>query len=118
MTTQNQTGPRKETIMQTSPIKLTDVIYNAANQSFEACVTVYGETGARKYACAIEAPITMSFEDAAKGLRTQALRRHAKRGGLHSQMRRFAPQQRAPRSRFDPVRWLETLISGEQRNAA
>ena len=41
--------------MQTNPIKLTDVIYNAANQSFEACVTVYGETGARKYACAIEA---------------------------------------------------------------
>ena len=104
--------------MQTSPIQLTDVIYNAANQSFEACVTVYSESGARKYPCAIEAPISMSFEDAAKGLHTQALRRHAKRSGLHSQMRRFAPQQRAPQSRFDPVRWLETLINGEQRNAA
>jgi hypothetical protein len=118
MTSPTQTGTRKETTMQSCPIKLTEVFYNAASQSFEACVTVYDHAGARKYACAIEAPITMSFKDAAKGLQKQALRRHKSRGGLRSQMRLFAPKQRAARPVFDPVRWLDALIGGENRNAA
>lgn len=63
--------------MQTVPLQLSDVIYNAATQSFEALVTVHDAGGARSYACAIDAPITMEFEDAAKGLTTQAMRRHS-----------------------------------------
>ena len=56
--------------MQTVPLELSDVIYNAATQSFEARVTVHDRTGARSYACAIDAPITMEFADAADLCRT------------------------------------------------
>lgn len=62
--------------MQTTPLQLGDAIYNAATQSFEARVTVHDHTGTRSYACAIAAPITMEFEDAARGLSIQAMRRH------------------------------------------
>ncbi|MEL6452306.1 MAG: orotidine 5-phosphate decarboxylase [Pseudomonadota bacterium] len=62
--------------MQTVPLQLTDVIYNPTTQAFEALVTVHETHGARSYACAIDAPITMEFEEAAKGLATQAMRRH------------------------------------------
>jgi len=63
--------------MQTVPLQLSDVIYNAASQSFEALVTVHDQRGARSYGCAINAPIDMTFEDAAAGLATQAMRRHS-----------------------------------------
>ncbi len=69
--------------MQTVPLQLGDVIYNAASQRFEALVTVHDRPGARRYACAIDAPIDMEFEDAARGLSTQAMRRH-KRGQTDS----------------------------------
>lgn len=59
------------------PLQLSDVIYNAATQSFEALVTLHDDQGARSYACAIDAPIDMTFEDATAGLTTQAKRRHA-----------------------------------------
>ncbi|MEX0370146.1 MAG: hypothetical protein AB3N09_05895 [Tateyamaria sp.] len=62
--------------MQTVPLQLSDVIYNAATQSFEALVTVHDTGETRSYACAIDAPITMAFEDAAAGLAKQAMRRH------------------------------------------
>ena len=60
--------------MQTRPIQLTDVTYNAATQCFEALVTVQDGEQLRRYACAIDAPITMSYRDAADGLSRQALR--------------------------------------------
>ncbi|MEO0766064.1 MAG: orotidine 5-phosphate decarboxylase [Pseudomonadota bacterium] len=69
--------------MYTIPLQFSDVIYNAANQTFEALVTVHDASGARRYACAIHAPIDMEFEDAARGLSTQAIRRHG-RGDLGS----------------------------------
>lgn len=69
--------------MYTIPLQFSDVIYNAANQTFEALVTVHDQSGARRYACAISAPIDMEFENAAKGLSTQAMRRHG-RGDLGS----------------------------------
>lgn len=62
--------------MYTAPLQLSDVIYNAANQSFEALVSVHDASGTSRYACAIDAPIDMEFEIAATGLSTQALRRH------------------------------------------
>ena len=71
--------------MQTVPLQLSDVIYNAATQSFEALVTVHDTGKARSYACAISAPITMAFEDAAAGLAKQAMRRHThgRADGIH-----------------------------------
>lgn len=74
--------------MQNIQPELTDVIYNAAEQAFEAKVTLHDGTDSHSYACAIEAPITMSFEDAAKGLTTQALRKHGAPVGLRSTTRR------------------------------
>lgn len=64
--------------------ELSDVIYNAAEQAFEAKVTIHEGTARTSYACAIEAPITMSFEDAAKGLTKQALRKHGAPRGLRA----------------------------------
>jgi hypothetical protein len=90
-------------------VHINDVIYNASTQCFEALVSVSAGTRAAKYPCAIEAPITMSFEDAADGLMTQALRRHSQGSGLYSQMRKHAPLPRAGRQRFDPRDWLEQL---------
>lgn len=95
--------------MQTIPLQLSDVIYNAANQSFEALVTVHDATGIRRYACAIDAPIDMEFEDAARGLSTQALRRHGlgradsvqtpaqivQRAGRPAPLRHFMPEHAA-----------------------
>ncbi|KZY25995.1 MULTISPECIES: orotidine 5-phosphate decarboxylase [unclassified Sulfitobacter] len=104
--------------MQTRQIQLTEVIYNAANQTFEALVTVNDGDLTRKYACAIDAPISMSFEDAADGLRRQALRRYEVRGGLYSEARPHVPALRAGRPAFDPRRWLEGLMRLPGRNAA
>jgi len=64
--------------MHTVPLQLSDVIYNAANQSFEALVTVHDASGQQRYACAIDAPIDMEFKDAAQGLTKQALRCHGR----------------------------------------
>ena len=113
----------KETIyevltMQTRPIQLTDVVYNAANQSFEALVTVHDGKCSRKYACAINAPISTSFQDAADGVARQALRRHTSKVGVYSEVRFPAPTQRAGRRSFDPMRWLENLADLSGRRAA
>ena len=62
--------------MKTCKIQLKDVIYNAAEQCFEAIVTVHDTGRSFKYACAINAPISTSFSDAALGLAKQANRRH------------------------------------------
>lgn len=64
--------------MHTVPLQLSDVIYNAASQSFEALVTVHDASGKQRYACAIDAPIDLAFEDAARGLTKQALRHHGR----------------------------------------
>ncbi len=96
--------------MQTNPIQMSDVFYNAAEQSFEAVVTVHDGDRSRKYACSICAPITLSYKDAATGLSKQALRRHSGRGGLHSEIKRQTPPQRSGRPRFDPKTWLEEVL--------
>lgn len=83
--------------MQTVPLQLSDVIYNAANQSFEALVTVHDASGVQSYACAIDAPITMEFEQAAAGLATQAMRRHTFGRSDAAHMPKAAVPQRAGR---------------------
>jgi hypothetical protein len=104
--------------MQTRPIQLTDVIYNAATQCFEALVTVHDGDRSCKYPCAINAPINMTFEDAAKGLETQAVRRHNVRTRPSLQIMPHVPPQRAGRPSFDPVRWLESIVSRPDRRIA
>ena len=97
--------------MQMSSIQLSDVIYNAANQSFEALVSVSTEGRTRRYACAIDAPISMTFEQAAEGLTRQAIRRDMKGSSLYSEVMLRAAKQRAGRPRFDPRRWLQSIVA-------
>ncbi|APE45541.1 orotidine 5-phosphate decarboxylase [Sulfitobacter alexandrii] len=104
--------------MQNSSIQLADVIYNPAEQTFEALVTVNRDGVTRTYPCAINAPITMTFEQAAQGLRKQAERRDAKGGGMYSEQVLRAAKQRAGRPRFDPRRWLESLVALPGNRAA
>jgi len=88
--------------MYTIPLQFSDVIYNAANQTFEALVTVHDVSEARRYACAISAPIDMEFEDAAKGLSTQAMRRHG-RGDFGSVLQFSRPQSNVQGTRNDAI---------------
>ncbi|MEM6372066.1 MAG: orotidine 5-phosphate decarboxylase [Pseudomonadota bacterium] len=83
--------------METVPLQISDVIYNAATQSFEALVRVHDATGTRRYACAIDAPIDMPFKEAARGLSRQALRRH-NRGLTDSVIETTAFPRRANRA--------------------
>lgn len=104
--------------MKTHPIQMNDVIYNAATQCFEALVTVHDGDRSRKYACEINAPLSMSFKDAAAGLKRQAERRHLHRGGMFSELKRATPSQRSGRPRFDPRAWLEGVMKLNGRHAA
>lgn len=104
--------------MFTSPVQLTDVIYNAANQTFEATVTIYDQGTAKRYACSITAPITTSFADAAKGLKTKALRLHAKSTGLASTLLPTPARAPAKRRPFNPTNWLHSLLKNRNPRAA
>lgn len=104
--------------MYTCPIELSDVHYNATEQHFEASVTVHDNACVRRYACAIPAPITMSFQEASKGLAKQAIRRHQTRGGLFSDISAKTART-APRPNMRPAtRWLQRLIDLPARVAA
>ena len=103
--------------MQTVPLELSDVIYNAATQSFEARVTVHDRTGARSYACAIDAPITMEFADAADGLVTQALRRHARGRADATRLPTATPAQRAGRATTWRKLIVDRLVAGQPHAA-
>jgi hypothetical protein len=104
--------------MTTFPVRMDHVFYNAANQSFEAAVTVYDQGRMHKYACAFQAPITMTFEDATGGLARQARRRHLKRDGLCSVCEPTVVRPRPTRRRFDLGVWLEGLIRSSGSRAA
>ncbi|HDZ81521.1 MAG TPA: orotidine 5-phosphate decarboxylase [Roseobacter sp.] len=96
--------------MQTRQIQMNDVMYNAAEQCFEALVTIHDGDCSRKYACSINAPMTMPFAEAALGLSKQAERRHLGRGGMYSELRVQHPAPRNGRPRFDPKAWLEHVV--------
>ena len=81
-----------------TPIKvqLDNVTYNAATQAFEARAVLYDGDRRHSYACMIEAPITMEYDDAAGRLSRQAFRFHrAYRKSLGR------PLRSRPRHRFD-----------------
>lgn len=103
--------------MYTCPIQVSDVRYNPAAQQYEALVTVHDNTTVRKYPCAVAAPLTMDFEDIAKALSKQAIRRHQVQGGLFSHLDVPAPRHHPGRKVLAPARWLDALI-GSNRKAA
>ena len=102
--------------MQNQAVELNSVIYNAANQSFEALATLYAGTSSRSFACANNAPIDIILKDDAKDLSTQALHRFSGNPGLASvRLGIPSPIVRAGRSRprkvidaFDMLRHLAT----------
>ncbi len=104
--------------MQTSKVKISDVIYNAATSSFEALVTVYGEHMPRKYACSIDAPIALPFEEAAAGLKRQALRRHKAETGMFSVISPNRPAPRAGRAPRTLSTWIKSLPTLRDDRAA
>lgn len=91
---------------------LSDVIYNAAEQSFEGVVTVTSARGPLRYAASYSAPITTDFEDAAEGLIARAVRMHELNRGMRAGLVRRIdiPTLRKP-SRPTPTRWLDSLLS-------
>jgi hypothetical protein len=97
--------------MFTSPVQLNDVIYNAANQTFEASVTIYDKGIVQRYACAINAPISTTFVDAAAGLKSKALHLHSKGAGLHSSLVSSPKAQTDSRQSFDPSTWLRAILT-------
>ncbi len=99
-------------------IQIGEVAYNAATRSFEALVTVREGDTIRRYPCTIDAPITMSFESASRGLSKQAQRRHRSRNCIYSQMTGTKSAQRAGRPRFDPRSWLEQVLVFPGKHAA
>ena len=75
-------------------VELSNVTYNAANQSFEARATLHDMGIRHSYACMIEGPITMGFDDAAGKLSRQAFKIHRLAGrmrsrGQHPQVQRL-----------------------------
>lgn len=104
--------------MYTCPIELKDVRYNAGNQCFEAIVTLHDNATVRRYACAFEAPITLAFEDATKGLARQAIRRHQQKDGLFSEFSEMVRETPRRLTRWSTRRWLNGLISAPERKAA
>ena len=95
--------------MQNQAVELNSVIYNAANQSFEALATVYAETTPSSFACAINAPIDMNFKDAAKGLTTQALRRFNGNAGLSSAHPLSMPSPMVRAERMQPRKVVDAF---------
>lgn len=91
-------------------IEMSDVIYNAAEQAFEARVTIHSDTARVRYACSLPAPITTSFEEAARGLRREAFRQA--RSGAHnaSYMRPVLTENAS--------RWPERIASSFGAHAA
>lgn len=80
--------------MKSVPTQMSDVIYNATEQKFEATVTFHEPDGAIRYACALDAPISMDFDTAAKGLMRLARKQHAAGEGLFSILTRNIPASR------------------------
>ncbi len=92
---------------------LSDVIYNAAEQSFEGVVTINTGRGPLRYAASYSAPITTDFEAAADGLIARAHRMHELNRGMRaSHIRRIeVPTLRKPSRPAAPTRWLDSLLS-------
>ncbi|MGR3502199.1 hypothetical protein [Pseudaestuariivita sp.] len=94
--------------------ELSDVIYNAAEQAFEAVVTLPTSRGPLRYAASFPAPITLDFDAATAGLVTHAERMHRLNRGMRAgAARRMSLPKPLPRrdGRQAYGQWLETLIT-------
>ena len=67
--------------------RISDVIYNAATQSFEARVTLFEATGAATYAASYHAPLDTAYAEASAALVRNAQDQARTRAGLVMTMR-------------------------------
>ncbi|KNG94524.1 hypothetical protein [Pseudaestuariivita atlantica] len=98
----------------TKQATLSDVIYNAAEQAFEAVVTIQSVRGPLRYAASYHAPMTTEFEQAASGLIDRAERMHKLNRGMRAvSARRLAlpPMARPRAGRTRAPRWLDRFLS-------
>lgn len=77
--------------MQTNPINHDQIHYNAADQLFEARVTVHAPEGSRTYACSVPGDLATPLHSAATALRDAALHRHVTAPGLYSAQASLTP---------------------------
>lgn len=100
--------------MITDPIDHNDIRYNAAQETFEALVTIHGAGAPVTYATTLEAPLDLPLELAEKQLRARALWLHENRAGLRSLCRVEQPTPPAHTMRRAPGRsrmaWLKPFL--------
>lgn len=70
--------------MKTNHLPTDEIRYDAADQTFNAVVSISTEFGDLRYACSVAAPLTMSISQASAALRREALRRHCQAPELYS----------------------------------
>jgi len=92
--------------------RVSDVMYNAATQSFEATVTFFENGTATRYACEVPAPITMSFRDATHRLIAQARRQQKTSGSLQARVFPSPPPASNRRTRAPATIWRRWSHSG------
>ena len=90
--------------------RIGEIQYNPATERFEALVTFEAETGTRRVAAKVSAPITAEFEQVAKGLLNDARRRLREPGALKSRLRP-ARQHSTPVSQPSGFDW-QSLLHG------
>lgn len=76
--------------------RIEQVRYNAAEQCFEALVTLHTPTGGMRVACHFNAPLTAEFGEVADGLAQDALRRSTARDALKSRLPIVPPHRADP----------------------
>ena len=103
--------------MQSPAHQISDVIYNAASQQFEALVTIHGDDQSHRYPCAIDAPISMPFEAAASALSRQAARLHESATGLRSAFPVKVRKTRANRPSLWQLLQLDSMLMSRGRAA-
>lgn len=86
-----------------STSRIEQVRYNAAEQCFEALVTLHTDTGAVRVASRYAAPLSAEYEDVTEKLHEDALRKRDADGALKSRI------SDAPSHRVAPRHWTDWL---------
>lgn len=81
--------------------RIEQVRYNAAEQCFEALVTLHTEAGAVRVASQYAAPLSAEYEDVTEKLYEDALRKNAAHGALKSRISDAPPHRLVARHWFD-----------------
>ncbi|MBN7784344.1 hypothetical protein JYP51_05395 [Ponticoccus gilvus] len=84
--------------MQNGSPRIDEIRYNAAEECFEALVTLNTIEGAMRIASAYPAPVTAEFEEVSNGLLRNALRNRTAPEALRSRAPSTPPRRHLPHS--------------------